>query len=86
MVTFLNVVSDKMDALEGETVNTNDLFKKLNNEKEKKREREWTEELHGGLGDCCLDLFFCFVFCFQKRRNIRMFEGRHKRTREMGRY
>lgn len=35
-MTFLNVVSDKMEALEGETVNTNDLFKKLNNEKEKK--------------------------------------------------
>lgn len=29
-----------MEALEGETVNTNDLFKKFNNEKEKRNERQ----------------------------------------------
>lgn len=29
-----------MEALEGETVNTNDLFQKFNNEKEKRNERQ----------------------------------------------
>lgn len=44
--------------------------------------------LHEACGVCCLDLgfFSSLVFVFKRGGNIRMFEGRHERMRERGRY
>lgn len=71
-----------MEALEGETVNTNDAFKKFNNEEEKRNGEREDRGSHEGLGVCCLHV----LFFFQSGRNIGMFEGRQERTKERGRY